>query len=82
MSDSMTTAVKNIIAGAYKYKSGRVDRAKYISDCMKDSYSSIYWSVIIYESGHGHGEFSNATTNYYYWCKIDETYIIVIGFSK
>ena len=82
MSDSMKTAVKNIIAGAYKYKIGRVDRAKYISDCMKDSYSSINWMVIIYEGDHGYGEFRNATTSYYYWCKIDGTHIIVIGFSK
>ena len=82
MSNSMTTVVKNIIAGSYKYKNEIKDRAKYISDCMKNSYSSINWCVIIYESGHGHGAFDNASTSYYYWCKIDGTYIIVIGFSK
>ncbi len=82
MNNSMTTKVKNIIAGAYRYKNGIEDRARYISDCMKNSYSSIHWCVIIYESGHGHGAFNNANTSYYYWCKINGTYIIVIGFSK
>ena len=80
MSNSMTHTVKNIIAGAYKYKNNMVERATYISNCMKESFSSIKWSVIIYEGGHGHGEFSAAQTSYYYWCKMDGSYIIVIGF--
>lgn len=82
MNDFMTHTVKNIIAGAYKYKENRAERSKYISDCMKESFTSISWCVIIYEVSHGYGCFNNASTSYYYWCKMNGEFIIVIGFEK
>ena len=39
MNKSMTNTVKNIIV--YKYKNYRCDRAEYINDCLKESFSSM-----------------------------------------
>ena len=82
MNTSMTNSVKNIIAGALKYKDKLMDRTNYISDCLKDSFSDLNWCVIIYEDNHGYGSFKNAKTSYYYCGRINGSTIIVIGFKK
>ena len=82
MDKVMTNNIKDIIAGSYKYQKGYVNRSKYISDRLKESYSSINWCVFIYEDNKGYAEFSGCSTSYYYYCKIDNVYNVVLGLKK
>ena len=52
MDQSMTKNVKDIIAGSFKYKKKRSDRADYIKSRMIELYSNIQWSIFIYEILH------------------------------
>ena len=82
MDKVMTNNIKDIIAGSYKFKTGYTNRGKYISDRLKESYSSINWCVFIYEEWKGHGEFSACNTSYYYYCRIDNVYTVILGWKK
>ena len=82
MDSSMTKVVKNMIAGAYKYKNSKEDRTAYITDCLMESFPTIRWGVIIFDNGHGYVDFKNFETNYCYWCELDGAFNIIMGFKQ
>ena len=83
MDTSMTKNVKDIIAGAFQYKSTYKDRTNYISNRLAESYPSLKWVVSVYEELHGHMDCSKAPSNYYYYhCLIDGSFVIILGYQN
>jgi hypothetical protein len=77
MEQSMSKNLKDIIAGAFKYKKTRPDRADYIKARMHELYSKIRWSVIIYDFGSSRPSY---TKPYFFYCEMNNQCIIVFGY--
>ena len=77
MDQSMTKNVKDIIAGSFKYKKKRSDRADYIKSRMIELYSNIQWSIFIYEFGSSRPTY---TKPYFFYCEMNGECIVIFGY--
>jgi hypothetical protein len=76
MDNLMSSNLKDIIAGAYKYKDNRKERIIYIQERMEQNYPKILWSVLIYTDGNSSVKYSDT---YYFSCEFRNDTIIIFG---
>ena len=79
MNSEMTNNVKDIISGAFRFKSTYEDRVYYILSRMKSSYPSILWTISIFDQGYSYASYSN---NNYFFCIIDGLCVSISGYNN
>ena len=79
LSDTMLSNVKDVIAGAFKYKTSNLERAKYIVERLREIYdnTSYNFCCIVVNRGTDLGAYFYYYQYIYFKCYLEKKFIIL-----
>ena len=79
MDSNMTSNVKDIICGAFKFESTYENRVDYIKSKMDSMYAKYNWTISIFDNGSSTASYND---NMYFFCIMDHLGVSISGFHK
>ena len=76
MDSNMTSNVKDIICGAFKFESTYENRVNYIKSKMDSMYAKYYWTISIFDYGYSSAHYND---NMYFFCEMDNLCVSISG---
>ena len=76
MDSNMTSNVKDIICGAFKFESTYEARVKYILSKLNSMYAKYNWTISVFDCGYSCASHSD---NMYFFCIMDHLCVSISG---